>query len=68
MRGFRPFDGHVECYIAKAGFYDRLRGELKSRQGKVIARMVEEGVDGWEGTIAHSSPPRSAAGRAAGEC
>jgi hypothetical protein len=66
--GLQAVDGHVECYIAETRFCARLRGRLKSRQEKVIARMFEEGVDGWEGTIAHSSPLRSAAGQAAGEC
>jgi Fic family protein len=42
---------HVEFYIAKAKFYGRLRGKLKPRQEKVIARMFEEGVDGWSGGL-----------------
>lgn len=42
---------HVEFYIAKTKFYDRLRGKLKPRQEKVIARMFEEGVDGFTGVL-----------------
>ena len=42
---------HVEFYIAKTKFYDRLRGKLKPRQEKVIARMFEEGVDGFKGGL-----------------
>jgi Fic family protein len=42
---------HVEFYIAKTKFYDRLRGKLKPRQEKVIARMFEEGVDGFIGGL-----------------
>jgi Fic family protein len=42
---------HVEFYIAKTKFYDRLRGKLKPRQEKVIVRMFEEGVDGWKGGL-----------------
>ena len=41
----------VEFYIAKTKFYDRIRGKLKPRQEKVIARMFEEGVDGWKGGL-----------------
>jgi len=42
---------HVEFYIAKTNLYDRLRGKMKSRQEKAIARMFEEGVDGWKGGL-----------------
>lgn len=42
---------HVEFYIAKTKFYDRLRGKLNPRQEKVIARMFEEGVNGWKGGL-----------------
>jgi Fic family protein len=41
----------VEFYIAKTKFYDRLRGKLKPRQAKVIARMFEEGVSGFKGGL-----------------
>jgi Fic family protein len=42
---------HVEFYIAKTRFYDRLRGKLNPRQQKVIARMFEEGIDGFKGGL-----------------
>ncbi len=42
---------HVAFYIAKTRFHDRLRGKLKPRQEKVIARMFEEGVDGFRGGL-----------------
>lgn len=42
---------HVEFYIAKTKLYDPLRGKLKPRQEKVIARMFEEGVGGWKGGL-----------------
>jgi len=38
----------VEFLIAKARFYDRLRGRLNARQDKVIARMFREGIDGFK--------------------
>jgi Fic family protein len=41
----------VDFYLAKAKFYDRLRGQLNERQGKVIARMLGEGVDGFKGGL-----------------
>ncbi len=42
---------YVEFYIAKTKFYDQLRGKLKPRQEQVIARMFEEGVDGFKGGL-----------------
>ena len=42
---------HVEFHISKTKFHDRLRGKLKPRQEKVIARMFEEGIDGWKGGL-----------------
>jgi Fic family protein len=39
----------VEFYVAKAKFYERMRGELNDRQDKAIARMFREGIDGFEG-------------------
>lgn len=42
---------HVVFYISKTKFYDRLRDKLKPRQQKVIARMFEEGIDGFEGGL-----------------
>lgn len=41
----------VEFHIAKARFYDRLRGQLNERQEKVIARMFSEGIDGFKGGL-----------------
>ena len=42
---------HVDFYIAKAKFYERLRGQLGDRQAKVIARMFKEGIDGFKGGL-----------------
>jgi Fic family protein len=42
---------HVEFYIAKSHFYDRLRDKLNERQVKVIARLFREGIDGFEGGL-----------------
>lgn len=41
----------VDFYVAKAKFYDRLRNQLNERQSKVIARVFEEGVDGFKGGL-----------------
>jgi Fic family protein len=41
----------VEFYVAKAKFYDRLRGRLNERQEKAIARMFREGIDGFQGGL-----------------
>jgi Fic family protein len=41
----------IEFYIAKARFYDRLRGQLNERQEKVMARMFREGIDGFKGGL-----------------
>jgi Fic family protein len=41
----------VEFYIAKAKFYQRMRGSLNERQEKVIARMFREGIDGFKGGL-----------------
>jgi Fic family protein len=41
----------VDFYIAKAKFYDRLRGQLGERQTKVIARMFTEGINGFKGGL-----------------
>lgn len=38
-------------YLAKARFYERLRGALNERQDKAIARMFREGVDGFKGGL-----------------
>jgi len=41
----------VDFYVAKARFYERLRGQLNERQEKVIARMFKEGIDGFKGGL-----------------
>lgn len=41
----------IEFLIAKARFYDRLRGQLNARQEKVLARMFREGPDGFTGGL-----------------
>lgn len=38
-------------YLAKASFYERLRGQMNERQDKVIARMFREGIDGFKGGL-----------------
>jgi Fic family protein len=41
----------VDFYVAKAKFYERLRGKLNERQEKVIARVFREGIDGFKGGL-----------------
>ncbi|QUS40058.1 Fic family protein [Tardiphaga alba] len=41
----------VEFYVAKTKFYDRLRDQFNERQRKVIARMFEEGINGFKGGL-----------------
>ena len=41
----------VEFYVAKAKFYEKFREKLNERQGKVIARMFREGIDGFKGGL-----------------
>ena len=41
----------VEFSVAKAKFYDRLRGQLNTRQDKVIARMFHAGIEGFAGGL-----------------
>lgn len=41
----------LEFYLAKARFYERLRGALNERQDKVVARMFREGIDGFKGGL-----------------
>jgi Fic family protein len=41
----------VDFYIAKAKFYERLRGKMNERQEKAIARMFREGIDGFKGGL-----------------
>lgn len=41
----------VDFYVAKTKFYERHRDHLNERQSKVIARMFEEGIDGFKGGL-----------------
>jgi Fic family protein len=41
----------VDFLLAKAKLYDKLRGRLNARQEKVIARMFQEGIDGFKGGL-----------------
>lgn len=41
----------VEFLITKARFYDRHRGQFSERQQKVIARILREGLEGFEGGL-----------------
>src|SRR5581483_6533659 len=41
----------VDFYVAKAKFYERLRGQLNGRQEKALARMFNEGIDGFKGGL-----------------
>ena len=41
----------VDFYVAKTKLYDRLRGQLNERQGKAVARMFREGIDGFKGGL-----------------
>lgn len=41
----------VEFIIAKAKFFDRLRGQLNQRQEKALARMFREGPAGFKGGL-----------------
>lgn len=41
----------VDFYLAKAKFYERLRGHLNERQEKVIARIFREGISGFKGGL-----------------
>jgi Fic family protein len=41
----------VDFYVAKAKFYERHRDQLSERQAKAIARMFEEGIDGFRGGL-----------------
>jgi Fic family protein len=43
--------GRVDFYIAKAKFYGRHRDQLNERQAKAIARIFEEGIDGFSGGL-----------------
>jgi Fic family protein len=41
----------VDFYVAKAKFYERMRGQLNDRQEKAIARIFREGIDGFKGGL-----------------
>jgi Fic family protein len=41
----------VDFHVAKAKFYERLRGKFNQRQDKVVARLFAEGIDGFEGGL-----------------
>ncbi len=41
----------VDFYVAKAKFYEKFRGTFNERQDKVIARMFQEGIDGFKGGL-----------------
>jgi Fic family protein len=41
----------VDFYVAKAKFYERLRGQLNERQAKVVTRIFKEGIDGFKGGL-----------------
>ncbi len=41
----------LDFYVAKAKFYEKLRGQLNERQDKAIARMFGEGIDGFKGGL-----------------
>lgn len=59
----------VDFYVAKAKFYERLRGLMNPRQEKAVARMFREGVDGFKGGlsaenyVAITGAPRATATR-----
>jgi Fic family protein len=41
----------VDFYVAKARLCEKLRDQLNERQEKVIARMFQEGIDGFKGGL-----------------
>ncbi|GEP53060.1 Fic family protein [Reyranella soli] len=41
----------LEFYLAKAKFYERVRGQMNDRQDKAVARMFREGIDGFKGGL-----------------
>ena len=41
----------LDFYVAKAKLYETLRGQLNERQEKAIARMFQEGIDGFKGGL-----------------
>jgi Fic family protein len=43
--------GRVDFYVAKTKLFDKLPGQLNSRQEKALARMFREGIDGFKGGL-----------------
>jgi Fic family protein len=41
----------VDFYVAKTKFYEKFRGQLNERQSKVVARIFQEGLDGFKGGL-----------------
>jgi Fic family protein len=41
----------LDFHVAKARFYERLRGRMNERQEKAVARMFREGIDGFKGGL-----------------
>jgi len=41
----------IEFLIEKTKLYDRIKNQINSRQEKVIARLFEEGLEGFEGGL-----------------
>jgi Fic family protein len=41
----------VDFYVAKAKLYQRFRDKLNARQAKVVARMFQEGIEGFKGGL-----------------
>lgn len=42
---------YIEFLIAKIKLYDRCKDQLNSRQAKVVSRLFEAGLDGFEGGL-----------------
>ena len=41
----------IDFYLAKTKFYERFRGQLNERQTKVVARVFQEGIEGFKGGL-----------------
>ena len=41
----------VDFYVSKAKFYEKYRAAMNGRQEKAIARMFQEGIDGFKGGL-----------------
>jgi Fic family protein len=41
----------VDFYIAKARFYERMRGQMNERQERAVGRMFREGIHGFKGGL-----------------